>query len=131
MRTQLSGISLQINEIPIDASTTIAAVGGNVIVLSSAIPARALTLTSSYLADSDGGLAVTRLVADAHAERFSQERIAASDHRSTLAGACLLDHAAALRELLSQHTGTLVTVDVDPHALERAAEAWGPRPPPG
>jgi hypothetical protein len=129
MRDPLPGISLQINKIPIEASTTIAAAGANVLVLTSALPARALTLTSTYLADSNGAVAVTRLAADAHAERFIGRRIAASRHHVTLAGACLLDHAAALRELLAERTDSLVTVDVDPAALAHAASVWGPSPP--
>ena len=131
MRDPLPGISLQINEIPIEVSTTIAAVGANVLVLISAVPARALTLTSAYLADSNGAVAVTRLAADAHTERFIEQHAAASRHQATLAGACLLDHAAALREHLAERTDSLVTVDVDPAALERASSVWGPNPPDG
>ena len=131
MREPLAGVTVQLNNAVTGASTTIATVGGNVLVLATAVPTRALTLTSSYLARSDAALAVSRLAVDAHQERLTQHVTAPTDHHATLAGACLLDHAAALRELLSQRTGSLVTLDVDPYALERAAEAWGPRPPAG
>ena len=131
MHEPLPGISLKVDEIAIEASTTIAAAGANVLVLATAVPARTLTVTSSYLAASDGALAVTRLAADRGSERFTCQRIAASGHHATLAGSCLLDHAAALREQLAERTSAHATVDVDPNALERAAEVWGPPPPAG
>src|SRR3954469_8416010 len=131
MRTQLTGISVRVEDSPIAASTTIAAVGANVLVLTSAVPARATTLTSCYLARSDAALAVSQLASDALEERFTQHEIAPAQHHATLAGACLLEHAAALRELLADRTDAHVTVDVDPDTLERAADAWGPPPPPG
>lgn len=52
------------------------------------------------------------------------ELIAPTNHRATLAGPRLLEHAAALRELVAHRTDALVTVDVDPASLERAADAW-------
>jgi hypothetical protein len=42
----------------------------------------------------------------------------------------MLEHAAALRELLAERSDALVTVNVDPDLLERAADAWGPPPSP-
>ena len=85
---------------------------------------RATALTSCYLARSDAALAVAELATDAHEERLTQREIAPTNHRATLAGACLLEHAAALRELVAHRTDALVTVDVDPASLERAADAW-------
>lgn len=131
MREPLAGVTVRINNVIADASTTIATVGGNVLVLATALPARALTLTSSYLARSDAALAVSRLAADAYHERLSQHVTAPTEHHATLAGACLLEHAAALRELIAERTDALVIVDVDPDALERAADAWGPSSFPG
>src|SRR3954453_2909652 len=130
MRAQLTGITVRIDDTPISASNTIAAVGANVLVLTSAIPERATTLTSCYLARSDAALAVSQLASDAVEERLTQHEIAATEHHATLAGACMLEHAAALRELLAERTAALVTVDVDPDTLERAADAWGPPAPP-
>jgi hypothetical protein len=131
MRELLAGVSVRIDDVGAGASTTIAAFGGNVLVLVTALPGRALTLTSCYLARSDAALAVSRLAADAHEERLTQRVLAATGHHATLAGACLLDHAAALRELLAERTDALVSVDVDLDALDRAADAWGPPTPRG
>jgi len=131
MREPLAGVTVRIDDTPAAASTTIAAVGSNVLVLATVVPARALTLTSCYLARSDAALAVSQLAVDALEERLTQHVIAPTAHHATLAGACLLDHAAALRDLLAERTDALVTVDVDPDVLERAADAWGPPPPPG
>jgi hypothetical protein len=131
MREPLAGITVRVDGTPITASSTIAALGSNVLVLSSAVAERAPALTSCYLARSDAALAVSELASDAHEERFSQHEIAPTSHRATLAGACLLEHAAALRELLARRTAALVTVDVDPDALERAADVWNPCQPTG
>jgi hypothetical protein len=57
-------------------------------------------------------------------------RDAPTEYHATLAGACILEHAAALRELLAERSDALVTVDLDPDLLERAADACGPPPPP-
>jgi hypothetical protein len=124
MREPLTGITVRVDGTPITATTTIAALGSNVLVLSSAVPERATALTSCYLARSDAALAVAELATDAHEERLTQREIAPTNHRATLAGACLLEHAAALRELVAHRTDALVTVDVDPASLERAADAW-------
>ncbi len=61
MREPLAGITVRVDGAPIGASTTIAAVGANVLVLTSAVPERATTLTSCYLARSDAALAVSQL----------------------------------------------------------------------
>jgi hypothetical protein len=131
MREPLAGVTVHINHTPALASTTIAAVGANVLVLATAVPQHATTLTSCYLARSDAALAVSQLAADATEERLTQHVIAPTEHHATLAGACLLEHAAALRELLAERTNALVTVDVHPDTLEHAARAWGSLPPPG
>jgi hypothetical protein len=50
---------------------------------------------------------------------------------ATLAGACLLEHAATLRDVAADTTAAAITVDVDPDTLDRVAATWGPPPPPG
>ena len=126
MREPLEGVTVHINRVPISASTTIGTIGAHALVLTTAIPGRGTTLTSSYLARSDAAVAVSRLVADAGGERLQQHTLGPTDHHATLAGACLLDHAAALRELLAERTDALVTVDVDPSTLASVAGSWGP-----
>jgi hypothetical protein len=91
MRQPLTGITVRVDGTPVAASTTIAALGANVLVFSSAVPERASALTSCYLARSDAALAVSELASDAHEQRFSQHEIAPTNHRATLAAACLLD----------------------------------------
>jgi hypothetical protein len=126
MREPLTGITVKIDEHTVPASSTITAVGGNVLVLATAVPSRALTVTSSYLARSDAAIAVSELIADAHHERLQQRTIAPNTLQATLAGACLLEHAATLRDQLARHGTDHVAVDVDPNALEHAATAWTP-----
>src|SRR4051812_43797835 len=102
MRAPLTGLTVRIGDTPVAASTTIGAVGANVLALATAVPGRATTLTSCYLARSDAALAVSRLAADALGEHLTQHITTPTDYHATLAGACLLDHAAALRELLGE-----------------------------
>ena len=126
MREPLEGVTVHINRVPISASTTIGTIGAHVLVLTTAIPGRGTTLASSYLARFDAAMAVSRLIADAGGERLQQHTLDPTDHHATLAGACLLDHAAALRELLAERTNALVTVDVDLSTLTSVARSWGP-----
>jgi hypothetical protein len=126
MREPLAGLTIQIDDTEVAASTTIAAVGAAVLILATAIPERAISLTSCYLARSDAAIAVSQLAVDAAGERLSQHLIGPTEHHATLAGACLLEHAATLREQLARHGTAHVAVDVDPRALEHAATAWTP-----
>jgi len=99
--------------------------------LATAAPALPLTLTSCYLARSDGALAVSHLRLAAAEETFSQYVIPPAELHATLAGACLLEHAAALRDAAADAAAAAITVDVDVDTLEHVAEAWRPPPPPG
>jgi hypothetical protein len=131
MREPLAGVTVCLDGTPTPTTTTIAAVGGAVLVLATAAPALPLTLTSCYVARSDGALAVTHLKLTVDDERFDQHTTASAPPHATLAGACLLEHAATLRDAAQDAVATVVTVDVDLDTLASAAEAWGPPPPPG
>src|SRR5215213_5804785 len=98
MRQPLPGVSLRLNGTLTPTTTTIAAIGGSVLVLATAAPALPLALTSCYLARSDGALAVTHLRLSASQETFNQYTLPPAQPHATLAGACLLEHAATLRE---------------------------------
>ena len=131
MREPLAGVTVRLDGTPTPSTTTIAAVGGSVLVLATAAPALPLALTSCYLARSDAALAVSHLRLTADEETFSQYVIAPATLHATLAGACLLEHAATLRDAAADTTAAAITVDVDPDTLDRVAETWGPTPPPG
>jgi hypothetical protein len=132
MRQPLAGVAVRLDGTVTPSSTTIATVGGCVLVLATAAPRLLLTLTSCYLARSDGALAVSHLRLAIGGETFSQYVVApAEEVHATLAGACLLDHAAALRDAAGQLIAARITVDVEPDTLDRVAQAWGPPPPPG
>src|SRR3954469_5075045 len=94
MREPLAGVTVRLDGTPTPTTTTIAAVGGSVLVLATAAPALPLTLTSCYLARPDGALAVSHLRLSASEETFSQYILPAAQLHATLAGACLLEHAA-------------------------------------
>src|SRR3954447_13476738 len=129
MREPLAGVSVRLDGALTPTSTTIAAIGGSVLVLATAAPDLPLTLTSCYLARSDGALAVTHLRLSAGEETFSQYTLPPAQPHATLAGPCLLEHAATLRDAAQQTTAAAVSVDVDLDTLTRAADVWGPLPP--
>src|SRR3954447_23097234 len=98
MREPLAGVSLHLDGAPTPTTTTIAAVGGCVLVLATTAPALPLALTSCYLVRSDGALAVSHLRLAAHEETFSQYTPPPAQLHATLAGSCLLEHASTLRD---------------------------------
>src|SRR3954463_4267721 len=130
MREPLAGVPVRLDGTPTPTTTTIAATGGSVLVLATTAPALPLTLTSCYLARSDNALAVSHLRLTAGEETFDQYTIPPAQLHATLAGACLLEHAAALRDTAENTTAATITVEVDLTTLERVIEAWGP-PSPG
>ena len=131
MREPLTGVTVVVGGTPVPGSTTIAAVGAYVLVLATALPDHALTLTSSYLVRQDGAMATSHLTLSAGRDDFAQHVVPGGQLHATIAGACLLHHAATLRDVVEDATGVTVGVDVDPDALERVAQIWGPPPPPG
>ena len=72
MREPLAGVTVRLDGTPTPSTTTIAAIGGSVLVLATAVPALPLALTSCYLARSDAALAVSHLRLTADEETFSQ-----------------------------------------------------------
>jgi hypothetical protein len=130
MREPLVGITVRLDGTPTPGSTSLNAVGGNVLVCATALPEQALLLTSTYVLSFRGAIAVTHLKVTAEEETFAHDAIGPGQLHATVAGACLLDHVATLRELLAHCTSATASVDVDLDTLARVAEAWGP-PPPG
>jgi hypothetical protein len=130
MRQPLPGVTVRLDGTTALSSTTIAAVGASVLVIATTLPEHALTLTSTYLVRSDGALAVSHLRLTRGGEDLQQRITPGEQLHATLAGACLLDHAGALRDLAAPATGTAVSIDVDPDTLVGVGHIWGP-PPPG
>src|SRR3954454_22905716 len=125
MREPLAGVSVRLDGALTPTSTTIAAIGGSVLVLATAAPELPLALTSCYLARSDGALAVTHLRLSAGEETFSQYTLSPAQLHATLAGVCLLEHPATLGDAAEAMTAAAITIDVDLDTLERVVEAWG------
>lgn len=127
MRVLLEAVKVVIDGHAEPSSTTLATAGGYVFVVATTLPEQAVGLTSSYLGQLGGAIAASHLHLgpDQH-ERFAQRLLAPEKARASVAGACLLDHAAELQSALAERTGSSIAVDVGPAALTRAAEAWGP-----
>jgi hypothetical protein len=107
------------------SSSTIATSGAYVVIVSTTVPALAVTLTSVYLGVIDGDTSASHL-------RLAPRRAALLTHRvltglqpgATHARACMLDHSAELRDALAQLTHADVRVDIAPDVLEHASAAW-------
>jgi hypothetical protein len=61
MREPLAGVTVRLDGTPTSGSTTLNAAGGNVLVCATALPDQALSLTSAYVLNSYGPIAVTHL----------------------------------------------------------------------
>ena len=131
MRGPLAGVTVLLDGTPAPGSTTLTGVGAYVLVIATALPEQATTLTSCYLGRPDGALAVSHLRVGPDDDQLDQHVLAPSQLHATAAGACLLDHAATLRDTLDHAGHATVTVDVTDDALDAAIDAWGPQAPPG
>ena len=132
MRVLLEEVTVGVDGQNESSSTTLASAGAYVLVVATTLPGRAVGLTSCYLGQLGGAIAASHLhLGPGKHEHFAQRLLAPEQPRATVAGACLLDHAAELQSALAEHTGSSVTVDVGLAALTRAAEAWGPLGPDG
>ena len=126
-RIALTGITITIGGIAEDCSTTIGTVGGRAVVVTSALPALGIMLTSSYLSAMVGDIAASHFasVPDRPAI-ISQDVLPGDQPGRTHAQTCLLDHVAELRDTLDALCATtaLVTADIVDAALDQAQRAW-------
>lgn len=132
-RTVLTAIDVAINGAAQVSETTIGAIGGHAVVLTTALPDRGVTLTSSYLAAMRGDIAASHLCSTPGAPpQIEQHVLPGQQPGQTHAQACLLDHVAELQARLAELTGATVTVDVAQSTLEHADSAWSAQDePPG
>jgi hypothetical protein len=125
MRLELDGLEVRADEWSERCATAIENASGYVVVLSSVLESRAVTLVSSYLADLAGPTAVSHMrLAPGQPPRVAQrvlEGLAGQSH----ARACLLDHAAELRDALAELLEDEdVSVELAEETLEQAARVW-------
>jgi hypothetical protein len=126
---ELAGVEVQADEWSEECSTAIENVSAYVVVVSSVLRSRAVTLISSYLANLSGTTAVSHLRTCATLPPVFSQRILEVMPGQTHARACLLDHAAELHGLLDELLPEEeVTVEVSDGALEQAARVWSSPP---
>src|SRR5437764_11263757 len=126
MRVELQGLEVRGGECSERCATVIENAGGYVVVLSSVLESRAVTVVSCYLADLGGPSAVSHLRLLPGRPRQVAQRVLEALAGQSHARACLLDHAAELRDTLGdllEHEQ--VSVDVPEATLEQAARVWG------
>lgn len=124
-RTTLPAIDVAINAATQFNETTIGAVGGHAVVLTTALPDRGVTLTSSYLAAMRGDIAASHLCsAPGGPPQIEQHVLPGDQPGQTHAQTCLLDHVAELQARLGALTGQTVTIELTEDTLEHADRAW-------
>jgi hypothetical protein len=98
---------------------------GYVVVLSSVLKSRAVTLVFCYLADLGEPTAVSHMrLAPGRAPQVAQRVLGGLPGQSH-ARACLLDHAAQLRDALGELLDAEeVSVELAEQTLEQAAHVW-------
>ncbi|MGZ6638750.1 MAG: hypothetical protein ACXVII_38575 [Solirubrobacteraceae bacterium] len=125
MRVELQGLEVRGAECSERCATAIENAGGYVVVLGSVLESRALTVVSCYLADLGGPTAVSHLRLLAGRPRQVTQRVLEALAGQSHARACLLDHAAELRDTLGELLEhEQVSVDVAEATLEQAVRVW-------
>jgi hypothetical protein len=130
MQIELTGVEVRADEWSESCSTAIQSVSGYVVVVISVLESRGLLVASSYLANLSGRTAVSYLRSSRRRPAVFAQRMIEAMPGETHARACLLDHAAELREAVDELLcGEEVTVEVSDAALARAARVWSQQRP--
>src|SRR5450755_577810 len=126
MRRELDGLEVRADEWSERCVTAIENASGYVVVLSSVLESRAVTLISCYLADLAGPTAVSHMrLAAGQPPRVAQRVVLEGLPGQSHARACLLDHAAELRDALEELLeDEEVSVELAEDTLEQAARVW-------
>ncbi len=123
MRTVVGPVTVQAAGEAIQSETTLGAIGPNVVVVSTALPDLAVTMTTAYTGAEDvETIAVDLLLGPrpeaAHASRvLPRDSVPVTHAREQ----CLLDHASQLMTALRARDGRPYAVDVSDAAVELAA----------
>jgi hypothetical protein len=128
MAIELSGVVVRADEWSETCSTAIHSVSGYVVVVISVLKSRALLVASSYLADLGGRTAASHLRSSPGVRGEFDQRIIERMPGQTHARACLLDHAAEVRDALEELIpDEEVSVEVSEQALAQATRVWSAR----
>lgn len=125
MWIELTGVQVRADEWSESCSTAIHSVSGYVVVVISVLESRALLVASSYLANLSGRTAASHLRTSPGTPGSFAQRIIERMPGQTHARACLLDHAAEVRDALEELLeDEQVTVEVSDRALAQATRVW-------
>ena len=124
MRLELVGVEVWADEWRERCATTIENAGGYVVVVSSVLQSKAITVVSCYLADLGGETAASHMRLALGKRAVISQRALPGLAGQTHARACLLDHAAELRDLLDELLGEDVSIELSEQALEQAEAVW-------
>jgi hypothetical protein len=125
MRVQLDGVRVTVGADRVNCSTELVGEGGFVVTAITVVADVGVQLLSCYVAGLQGPAAVTHMLSASSAPRFKQHTVQLAG--ATLARACLLDHAAQLRELLEvEYHLDDVRIDIQDRSLAEAQRVWEP-----
>ena len=126
-RIALTGLTVAIDAAAQDAHTTIGTVGAYAVIVTTALPALGITLTSGYLAAMLGDIAASHLCSvPGGPPIIDQHVLPGQQPGQTHAQTCLLDHVAEVRNVLDafQRSSAVVTVAIADATLAEADRAW-------
>ena len=125
MRVELPGLQVVADEWSEWCATVIENAGGYVVTVSSVLASQAVTLVSCYLADLAGPTAVSHLRLVPGQRPQIAQRVLDELPGQSHARACLLDHAAQLRDAVGELlVDEEVGVELAEDTLKRASRVW-------
>ena len=120
-RPQLPDPTVRLNGARVPAYTELTYAGAYQLTLSTALPALGIELHSSYLGHPDAAEALAShlsLAPDSDPFTWSSAHRGAELPVADARRRCLYDHALELQQLLGEHSGGAVTVELPDEALE-------------
>jgi len=126
-RLVFTALEIAVDGAPQSSETTLGTVGGHAIVITTALPDIGITVISAYIAAIVGDIAVSHIRSiPGGPPVIHQHVLGGLQPGETHAQACLLDHAAEVRDMLDAfHASTAtVTVAIADGALATADRVW-------
>lgn len=123
MRSDAGPITIRRAGAVVESETTVVALGPHVVVLTTAVPAIATQITTTYVGARDVDTTAVDLMLAARPDATSRVRVIPRESVPVThdRGQCLLDHARQVMIAVHARESGGWTIDVSDQALERAA----------
>jgi hypothetical protein len=117
-RTRVDGLTVRVDGSEMPCDTRSVGIGGDIFVLSTAVPSLGLTMHSSYHGHEGLETVIVRMTLAPGSVHETSDRIARAEIPVTHArDRCLLDHVAQVRDAVHARTNRRTTVEIDDATL--------------